>query len=73
MHQLGVCRKGNFSWLEKEKGTLQGSLCLPLKSGGFFGTFECTGKGYVKRGTSLPSLEKEEGTLHTIGVLCVFA
>ena len=32
-------------------GTLQGLLCSPLKSGGFFGTFECTSKGYVERGT----------------------
>ena len=36
--------------LEKEGGTFQGLLCLPLKSGGFFGTFVCTGKGYVERG-----------------------
>ena len=35
--------------LEREGGTLQGLLCSPLKSGGFFGTFECTGKGYVER------------------------
>ena len=27
----------------------QGSLCSPLKSGGFFGTFVCTGKGCVGR------------------------
>ena len=27
----------------RERGVLnQGSLCSPLKSGGFFGTFECT-------------------------------
>ena len=25
------------------------SLCSPLKSGVFFGTFGCTGKGYVER------------------------
>ena len=28
---------------------IKGSLCSPFKSGGFFGTFECTGKGYVGR------------------------
>ena len=35
--------------LEWEGGTFQGSLCSPLKSGVFFGTFGCTGKGYVER------------------------
>ena len=45
----------------RERGVLiQGSLCSPLKSGGFFGTFGCTGKGYVGRG--------EEGTFQ--GSLC---
>ena len=28
---------------------IQGLLCLPLKSGGFGGTFVCTGKGCVER------------------------
>ena len=28
----------------------------------FCGTFECTGKGYVERETSLASLEREGGT-----------
>ena len=37
--------------LEREGVTLQGSLCSPLKSGGFGCTFGCTGKGYVERGT----------------------
>ena len=40
----------------------------PLKSGVFFGTFVCTGKGYVERGTSLASLEKKWGTFQ--GSLC---
>ena len=39
-----------LSLRSRERGVLiQGSLCLPLKSGGFFGTFVCTGKGYVER------------------------
>ena len=37
---------------------IQGSLCSPLKSGGFFGAFECTSKGYEERETSLASLER---------------
>ena len=53
----------------RERGVLiQGSLCSPLKSGVFFGTFECTGKGYVERETYLTLFEKEEGTLQ--GLLC---
>ena len=44
--------------LEREGVLIQGSLCSPLKSGGFFGTFECTSKGYVERETSLASLER---------------
>ena len=43
-------------------------LRSPLKSGVFFGTFVCTGKGFVERGTSLASLEREGGTLK--GSLC---
>ena len=46
--------------LEREGVTFQGFVYLPLKSGGFFGTFGCTGKGYVGRG--------EEGTFK--GSLC---
>ena len=42
---------------------IQGSHCSPLKSGGFGGTFGCTGKGYVGRETSLASLEREGGSL----------
>ena len=34
----------------------------------FFGTFVCTGKGYVERETSLASLKREEGTFQ--GSLC---
>ena len=58
-----VERETSLASLEREGGTLQGLLCLPLKSGGFFGTFECTGKGYVERETSLTLLEREGGTL----------
>ena len=58
-----------ISLRSRERGVLiQGSLCSPLKNGVFFCPFECTGKGYVERGTSLASLEKEEGTLQ--GSLC---
>ena len=48
--------------LKKEGGTLQGSLCLPLKSGGFVGTFECYGKGNVER--ELLSLREMNGHSH---------
>ena len=51
-----VERGTSLALLEREEGTLQGSLCSPLKSGVFFGTFVCTGKGYVERETSLASL-----------------
>ena len=34
----------------------------------FFGTFECTSKGYVERETYLTLLEREGGTLQ--GLLC---
>ena len=48
-----------ISLRSRERGVLiQGSLCSPLKSGGFGGTFVCTGKGYIERGTSLASLER---------------
>ena len=67
--QLWVCRKGTtLALLEREGVLIQGSLCSPLKSGGFGGTFGCTGKGYVGRETSLASLEREESTLQ--GSLC---
>ena len=37
-----------LSLCSRERGALfQGSLCSPLKSGGFFGTFEVFGKGLV--------------------------
>ena len=53
--------------LKKEGVTFQGSLCSPLKSGGFLwhfcGTFECTSKGYVVREISLASLERERESL----------
>ena len=39
---LYVERETSLASLEREGGTLQGSLCSPLKSGGFGGTFECT-------------------------------
>ena len=64
-----VERGTSLASLERERDTLQGSLYSPLKSGGFFGTFECTGiKGYVERGISLASLETERDTLQ--GSLC---
>ena len=45
-----VCRKGtSLASLEREGVLIQGSLCSPLKSGGFGGSFVCTGKGYVER------------------------
>ena len=48
---------------------IQDSLCLPLNSGGFCGTFECTGKGYVERVTFLASLEREGGTYSGLALL----
>ena len=47
---------------------IQGSLCLPLKSGGFFGTFGCTGKGYV--GREILSLRSRERGVLIQGSLC---
>ena len=44
-----VEKETSLASLEGEGGTFQSLLCLPLKSGGFVGTFECTGKGYVER------------------------
>ena len=44
----------------RERGVfIQGLLCSPFKSVGFFGTFLCTRKGYVERETSLALLERE--------------
>ena len=43
-----VVIKGSLCSRERS-ALIQGSLCSPLKSGGFFGTFGCTGKGYVGR------------------------
>ena len=62
--------KGKFlSLRSRERGALfQGSLCSPLKSGGFFGKNVCTSKGYGERETSLASLERE-GALFQ-GLLC---
>ena len=54
-----VERETSLTSLEREEVAFQGSLCLPLKSGGFCGNFECTSKGYVVRETSLSSLERE--------------
>ena len=64
-----VERETSLALLELEGGTFQGSLCSPLKSGGFCGTFVSTSKGYVERKTSLALLEKEGGTLQ--GSLCL--
>ena len=41
---------------------MQGSLCSPIKSGGFGGTFVCTGKGYVE-GELLSLCLRERGAL----------
>ena len=57
-HKGYVEREIALPSLEKEGGTFQGSLCSPLKSGGFGGTVVCTGKGYV--GGSLRSLCSSE-------------
>ena len=54
--------------LEREGVTLQGSLCSPLKGGGFGCTFGCTGKGYVERETSLALLERGMGTYSKVVV-----
>ena len=54
---------------QQEGYTFQGSLCSPLKSGGFCGTFVCTSKGYVERETSLALLEREAVTFQ--GSLCL--
>ena len=43
-------------------------LCSPLKSGGFGGTFECTGKGYVER--ELLLLRSRERRVLIQGLLC---
>ena len=52
-------RETSLTLLERERVTFQGSLCSPLKSGGFGGTFVCTGKGYVGRELiSLCSIER---------------
>ena len=52
-----------------ERGILiQGSLCSPLKSGVFFYTFGCTGKGYIGRELLLLFL-RERGVLIQ-GSLC---
>ena len=44
-------------------------LCSPPKSGGFFGTFLCTCKGYVERETSLALLEREGGIYSGLALL----
>ncbi len=60
----GMERGKLLSLRSKERGALfQGSLCLPLKSGVFFGKSVCTSKGYGERETSLASLERGGGTL----------
>ena len=54
----------------RERGVLiQGLLCSPLTSGGFGGAFEFTGAGYVDRGTSLASLQREGGVLILVALL----
>merc|ERR1740123_2054420 len=45
--------------LRERRALIQGLLCSPLKSGGFFGTFGCTSKGYVGRENYLTLLERE--------------
>ena len=52
----------------REGVALQGSLCLPLKSGGFGCKIIGNSKGYGERETSLASLERE-GALFQ-GSLC---
>ena len=47
-----VERGTSLASLEREKGTFRGSLCSPLKSGGFLGTFVCTSRGYIEKETS---------------------
>ena len=54
--------------LEREGVLIQGFFCSPLKSGGFGGTFGCTGKGYVER--ELLSLRSRERRVLIQGLLC---
>ena len=66
----GIERGKLLSLCSRERGALfQGSLCSPLKSGGFFGKNVCTSKGYGERKTSLASLEKEGGTFSGLALL----
>ena len=59
----GVWREGNLSRFTGERGgaLFQGSLCSPLKSGGFVCKSICTGWGYGERETSLALLKRERG------------
>mgnify|MGYP007051346121 CR=1 len=47
----------------------QGSLCSPVKSGGFCGKSWCTSKGYLERETSLASLEREGDAFSGLALL----
>ena len=51
VHRKGVGRKGtSLASLEGEGVVMAVSGSSPLKRGVVFGTFGCTGKGYVERG-----------------------
>ena len=52
-------RETSLALLKREGVTFQGSLCSPLKSGGFGCKNGCTSKGYGERETSLALLERE--------------
>ena len=63
MHRKGVCRKGtSLAWLERGGYLFRACFACLSKVVVFCGTFECTGKGYVERETSLALLEKEGDT-----------
>ena len=65
----GYVERELFSLHLRERGVvIQGSLCSPLKSGGFLGTFGCTGKGYVER--ELLSLCSRERVVLILSSLC---
>ena len=65
----GYVERELLSLCARERGVLiQDSLCSPLKSGCFFGTFGCTSKGYVER--ELLSLRSRERGVLIQGSLC---
>ena len=57
--------------LEREGALLQGSLCLPLKSGGFGCNSIGISKGYGERETSLAMLERERESLYRAHYVCL--